>query len=126
MRRKFIEEPIFSYCNGDYDLLNEQILENSFDTYCWSNVNEILNHWYNWLSSLIKKCIPKRTKHRSSLPQWISQSTSNLIKLLHTAQKIYRVSTKSFALKWTKPIMNSLMSQKYSLYTVKLFISQAY
>ena len=66
MRRKFIKESIFSYCNGDYDLLNEQTLENVFDTYCWSNVNGILNHWYNWLSSPIKKRIPKRTKHRSS------------------------------------------------------------
>ena len=47
----------------------------------------ILNHWYNWLSSLTKKCIPKRTKHRSSLPPWISQSTSNIIKRLHTARK---------------------------------------
>ena len=66
MRSKFIKESIFSYCNGDYDLLNEQTLENAFDTYCWSNVNVILNHWYNWLSSPIKKRIPKRTKHRSS------------------------------------------------------------
>ena len=58
MRRKFIKESIFFYCNGDYDLLNEQTLENSFDTYSWSNVNVLLYHWYNWLSSLIKKCIP--------------------------------------------------------------------
>ena len=34
MRRKFSKEPTFSYCNGDYDLLNEQILENLFVTYC--------------------------------------------------------------------------------------------
>ena len=33
MRRKFIKESKFSYFNGDYDLLNEQILENPFDTY---------------------------------------------------------------------------------------------
>ena len=52
----------------------------------------ILNHWYNWLSSLFKKCIPKRTKHRLSLPPWISQSTSNLIKRLHTARKKYTES----------------------------------
>ena len=53
MRRKFINKSIFSYCNGDYNLLFEQILENIADTYCWSNVNVILNHWYNWLSSFI-------------------------------------------------------------------------
>ena len=47
----------------------------------------ILNHGHNWLSSLVKKCIPERTKHRSSLPPWISQSTSNLFKRLHTARK---------------------------------------
>ena len=87
MRRKFIKESIFSYCNSDYDLLNEKILENPFDIYCWSNVNVILNHWYNWLSSLSKKCIPKRTKHKSSLLLWISQSTSNLNNRLHTARE---------------------------------------
>ena len=38
MRLKFIKESIFSYCNGDYDLLNEQILENSFDTYIYNLV----------------------------------------------------------------------------------------
>ena len=38
MRRKFIRESMFSYCNGDYDLLNEQILENSFDTYTYNLV----------------------------------------------------------------------------------------
>ena len=54
MRRKFIKEGIFSYCNGDYDLVNEQILENPFDTYCQCNVNVILNHWYYWLSLLNK------------------------------------------------------------------------
>ena len=86
-RRKFIKESIFSYCNGDYGLFTEQILENLFDSYCWLNVNVIINHWYNWLSSLIKKCIPKHTKHRSSLPPWISQSTSNFIKRLYTARK---------------------------------------
>ena len=89
MRRNFIEESIFSYCNGDYDLLIEQILEKPADTYCWSNVNVTLNHWYNWLSSLFKKCIPKRTKDRSSLPPWTRQTTSNLIKRLHTARKKY-------------------------------------
>ena len=92
MRRKFSKESIFSYCNVDYDFFNEQILENLIDTYCWSKVYVILNHWYNWLSPLIKKCIPKRTKHRSSLPPWVSQLTSNLIKRLHTAQKIYTES----------------------------------
>ena len=47
IRLKLIKESIFSFCNGDYDLLNEQILENPFDTYRWSNVNVILNPWYN-------------------------------------------------------------------------------
>ena len=35
MRRMFIRESILSYRNGEYDSLNEQILENPFDTYCW-------------------------------------------------------------------------------------------
>ena len=30
MRRKYILEYIFSYCNGDYDFFKEQILENPF------------------------------------------------------------------------------------------------
>ena len=59
MRRNFFKESIFSYCTGDYELLTEQILETPFETYCWSNVKVILNHWYNLLPSLIKKVYSK-------------------------------------------------------------------
>ena len=31
VRRKLIKESIISYCNNDYDLLKEQILENPFE-----------------------------------------------------------------------------------------------
>ena len=48
-----------------------------------------LNHCYNWLSSLIKTCIPKHTKHKSSSLPWISQWVLNIIKRLHTARKKY-------------------------------------
>ena len=138
MRRKFSKESIFSYCNVDYDFFNEQIIENLIDTYCWSKVYVILNHWYNWLSPLIKKCIPKRTKHRSSLPPWISQLTSNLIKRLHTAQIYSESHPKNLHLKEQTKTNAEMEKADYEqspateksrgklLNTLKLFIIQAY
>ena len=99
----------------------------------------IPNHGHNWLSLLIKKCIPERTNYRSSLPPWISQSTSNLIQRLHTARKKYTESHPKVLHLIEQTETNTDMdkadyeqslasgqSAEIVLNTLKLFISQAY
>ena len=91
-QRKCVKESTLSFCNGEYKLLNDLIIDNPFDTYCWSNPNVIVQHWYKWLLDLLSSTIPKRTKHRTSLLPWISQSTSHMIKCLNTARKKHNES----------------------------------
>ena len=91
-QRKYVKESTLSFCNVNYKLLKDLIFDNPFDTYCWSNPNVIVEHWYKWLLDLLSSTIPKRTKHRTSFSPWISQSTSHMIKCLNTARKKHNES----------------------------------
>ena len=66
------------------------ISTNPFNSYCWSNPNCIVENWYLWLNVFLNEIIPKKKQHRASLPSWISQSTTHLIKCLKTARKRYK------------------------------------
>ena len=60
-QRKYVKESTLSFCNGDYKLLNDLIIDNPFDTYCWSNPNVIVEHWYKWLLDLLSSTHKHRT-----------------------------------------------------------------
>ena len=47
-------------------------------------------HLAECFSDFLNETIPKRTQHLASLPPWISQSTSHLIKCLKTARRSYK------------------------------------
>ena len=70
----------FSFCRGDYSLLRNLMTETPFTPNCYSNIDVMVDEWYSWLLDLLQKSVPIRTKHRQSLPPWISPSTSNLMK----------------------------------------------
>ena len=74
----------YAFNKGDWDELNKSILQEPFQPYCYSNVDELLKQWYEWLWKKIDKHIPRITKHRSQLPPWISNVTSNLMNKLKT------------------------------------------
>ena len=92
-RRNASVKNIFSFCKGDYNQLSQMLLTNKFSSYCWSNPNKVLELWYKWLEDGLEACIPKRTIHRASLPPWVSQETSHLLKCLKTARKRYPESS---------------------------------
>ena len=77
----------YAFNKADWDELNKSILQEPFQPYCYSNVDELLKQWYEWLWKKIKKLIPRITKHRSQLPPWISNVTSNLMNKLKTRKK---------------------------------------
>ena len=91
-RGRHINDKIFSFCRGNYDDLNDKLIENPFSTYCWSNPEHILEKWYEWLYDLLRQTVPIRTLHRAKLPPWVSQKSSHLLKCLKTAQKRYPTS----------------------------------
>ena len=87
MRPNMKTSPTFSFCNGNFSILNENILKNAFQGICWSNVTVLLEQWYKWVNEHLGQVFPVRTKHRMSLPPWITPETSNMIKRLNTAKK---------------------------------------
>ena len=81
---------MYNLCSEEFDNLMRLISTNPFNSYCCSNLSCIVESWYFWLNVFLNETIPKRTEHRASLPSWISQSTSHLIKCLKTAGKRYK------------------------------------
>ena len=77
----------FSFCRGDYSLLRNLMTETPFTPNCYSNIDVMIDEWFSWLIDLLQKSVPIRTKHRQSLPPWISPSTSNLMKRKETAKE---------------------------------------
>ena len=77
----------FSYCNCDFDALNEDIITNPFEPYCYSNVDVNTNLWYEWILKLIEKHVPIRTKNRQLLPPWTSPETSHHMNKIKTERR---------------------------------------
>ena len=76
-----------SFCRSGYYLLRNLMTEIPFTANCYSNIDLMVEESYSRLLDLLQKSVPIKTKHRQSLPPWISLSTSNLIKRKETAMK---------------------------------------
>lgn len=76
-----------AYKRADWDGINKAIVDRPFLPYCFSNVDEVLRQWYEWIWAIIEEFIPRVTEHRSSLPPWYSSTTSNLLKRLNTLKR---------------------------------------
>ena len=61
----------------DYNLSN--------NPYCWIKPALMVQHWQEWLEPKLETFVPRKTAHRSSLPHWITPSTSNVIRRLKIA-----------------------------------------
>ena len=72
--------------------MEELIIQNPFETFCWSNIDQLVEMWYKWIRGILRETTSLGTKHRSNLPPWVTSSTSHLIKKLHTAKKQNRKS----------------------------------
>ena len=81
------QEVYYSYCNCDFDYLNELIANNPFDPYCYSSIDKTTDLWYEWIFHLIEKTTPRRTRRRQELPPWVSSETSHKINKLRTLRR---------------------------------------
>ena len=77
----------YSFCKADYDELDRSIATDPFEGICWSNPKVLLSQWHNWLDEKLKATVPARTKHRKSLPPWVSQEDSSLLKRVQSLQR---------------------------------------
>ena len=78
---------IFSYNEADCKHIEAQIEAHPFLLYCYTNVDVMVDLWYEWLFNIFEENIPMKTKHRLSLPPWVSKETSNFIKRRNTQKK---------------------------------------
>ena len=78
----------YSFCKADYASILQSMADEPFRPVCWSNPNVLVEEWEKWISGLVQKFVPRRTKHRSSLPPWVTPGTSHLIKKLATKRKL--------------------------------------
>ena len=86
---------VYAFKKADFKKLNDSIIKNPFTPFCYSNVDHLVHSWYEWIRNLIDKNIPRITKHRATLPPWISNATCHLLKQLQTLNRrknLYSVS----------------------------------
>ena len=69
-----------SYCRANYEEMNKLIAEKPFNGICWSNVEVLIEQWYDWLKDILARTVPKRRAHCSSLSPWVKPATSNLLR----------------------------------------------
>ena len=81
------QEVYYSYCNCDFDYLNELIANNFFDPYCYSSIDKNTNLWYEWIFHLIEKTTPRRTRLRQELPPLVSSETSHNLNKFRTLRR---------------------------------------
>ena len=77
----------FFRCFGraDYSEVSKFIKIAVFKPVCYTNINTMCEEMYDFFDKVAQATFPKRTKHRQSLPPWITPSTSNLMKLEQSA-----------------------------------------
>ena len=76
-----------AFNRADWTKINQEIKDKPFIPYYYSNVNELLRQWYAWLWDKIKNNVPKVTSHRSTLPPWVTPSTSHMLKRVQTLKR---------------------------------------
>ena len=77
-----------TFGRADYSEVSEMIKIAEFKPVCYTNINNMCEEMYDFFDKVAQATIPKRTRHRQSLPPCITPSTSNLMKKLNTHRKL--------------------------------------
>ena len=75
-----------AYKKANWNKINEFCCSASFFPCCLSNVDLMLDLWYQWLHEILQDFLPIITKHRFEHAPWVSHGSSHLIKKLNTLQ----------------------------------------
>ena len=78
------------YCpfnKNNWKEMIQKLKAEPFYPYCPTNVDKIVEQWYDWLNPFMETNFPRLTKHRTQLPPWITPPTSLILKKLNTAKK---------------------------------------
>ena len=77
-----------NFGRADYSKVSEMIKIADFKPVCYTNINNIYEEMNDFFDKVAQATIPKGTRHRQSLPTWITRSTPKLMKKLNTQHKI--------------------------------------
>ena len=77
-----------NFGRADYSEVSEMIKHADFKPVYYTNINNMCKDMYDFFDKVAQAMIPKRTRHRQSLPSCITPSTSKLIKSLDTQRKL--------------------------------------
>ena len=84
--RQKLDFGAFVYKKANLNKINEFIAQHPFLLYCLSNVDLMLDLWYQWLYEILQDFLPIITKHRSELAPCVNRGSSHLIKKLNILQ----------------------------------------
>ena len=85
---KAIIENFRSFRIADCTQMSEVMITKLFRATCHPNNFRMSGETYPYFEELIEFCLPRRTRHRESLPPWVSSNTSNLLKRLETKERL--------------------------------------
>ena len=89
----------YSFTSCDYDDAKNMILETPFSPICYSNINKMVDEWYDWIFKIIDASVPVRSNHRAQLSPWVTGRTFNVLKKLSTAEKHKKSDPKILSLR---------------------------
>ena len=120
-------DKLYAFRKTGWEAFNQAILREPFEPFCYSNVDHLVHHWYKWLWMKIDTIVPRITKHRATLPPWMSSSTSHLIKRLETitAKQTQKLATilkrKKLEGRVAKAMENDLIEFEKSVFEDRVF-----
>ena len=86
----------YGFNAADYEEILK-IMENSpSEPTCYSNIDNMVNEFYNYFNDNIEKCVPRRTTHRQTLPSWFTPESSHLLKKLETQRKLLKMKPTAY------------------------------
>ena len=86
-------QQVYSLKLANWESFVTATFENPFQTYCYSNVDVLLQTWYSWFHGIMEDNLKKVTKHRMSQPPWITSKTFHLQNLLKTKKQRKKKNT---------------------------------
>ena len=64
-----------NFGNADYESINNILSTEPFKPVCFTNINNMCEEFYQYMDQILEVHVPKRTRHRQSLPPSISSFT---------------------------------------------------
>ena len=93
------KEPTVNFTSSggaDYESINAMLCLKPFKQICCSKIKNMYYALYGYLDQIIEMNVRRRTRHRQSLPSWITPYTSNLNNKLKIQQTMFKSKPTSY------------------------------